>query len=171
MKTYLIFILLSVSNFCFGQKNETGTIYYGTNNKVGFELNIITKKNISYGFGVTYDLTKKNIGGEVPKDIYDASPSLFVIKSTELYDIGSLYGTFGYHFSEDILIGIKIGFGSKAYYNYLEPNSVGNYFKQDGGTRILYGGFMTFTTRSTISPYMGLDNYNGLNVGITCNFR
>lgn len=167
MKNSLIFLMLFISTISYGQRHESGSIHYGTNNKLGFELNVVGKKNISYGFGLTFDLTKKNIGGEIPKDIYDLTPYLYNIKSVNLYDVGSLYGTFGYHFNKKIVVGAKLGFGSKKFYTYFYDNSYGNYITTDGGTYLLYGMFITRISTKLISPYLGYDNYNGINLGIT----
>lgn len=166
MKNLFLFVLLCFSINSFGQVRETGTFFYGTNNKVGFELNAITKSNLTYGFGLTFDLERKNVGGEILKDHYDAFPSPG-IKNRVLYDLGSLYGTFGYS-DRYCNLGIKLGVAARGWYNYLEN---GNYFTTNGGIPFLYGVYINPHLNRGLTPYVGYDNFNGFNFGLTIRFN
>lgn len=161
MKNLFLFILLCFSLNSFGQVRETGTLFYSTNNKLGFELNAFTKSKLTYGFGLTFDLERKNVGGAINKDAYDLYPT--GIKSIQLFDLGSLYGTFGYD-NDICTLGVKLGVGAKGWYNYLDN---GNYFMTNGGTYLLYGVYANPHLNKTLSPYLGYDNFNGFNFGIT----
>ena len=170
MKKILTLLFVLFSSTLIAQKSENLTIYYGTDNNLGFELNVVNKQNINIGFGLSFDLNKKNVGRYLLKDQYDANPLFYQIKSTKLYDVGTIYGTIGYNLKKTIL-GLRLGIGGSKYYNYLEPNPNGDYFVSDGGNYLFYGGFINHNIGKYFSPYIGYDNLNGYCFGFTFLFN
>ena len=170
MKKFMVLLMVLIGFSSYGQQHESLSAFWGTTNKLGFELNVVSHSNITYGFGLTYDLARKNKGVEVLKDQYDRDPAVYDISSSELFNVGSLYGTMGY-FVDNTIIGVKLGFGAKKHYTYFNNNPNGDYVTRDGGTYLLYGLYVTRPITRFISPYLGVDNFNGLNFGITYTFN
>ena len=130
----------------------------------------------------------EGIGKDYTKDLGPFSIFDDIYETNVKGNIG-VYGSFGYAFDK-FTIGTKLGFAtfkkyfnayqgefkilvrdinSKDFYKILAPN--GKYFtSEDAGSKVLSGVFMSYKLNMKLSPYVGYDNFNGANLGISCRF-
>lgn len=163
----LLCILLVHSGFT--QKKETLNVFYGTQNKMGFNLVITQNSNIVWGFGLSFDLLKKNIGSQMLKDQYDLVSSTLIVEEDKLLDAGSLYFLGGYNFNKTA-VGAKIGLGLSKKYLYFQPNSIGDYVILKGRNDLMVGVFINHSLTKIFNTFLSYDTFNGCGLGVGITF-
>ena len=173
----IILLLVAVIATTLGAKAQTVTMpfYYGTNQTIGLGVNVVTQSNLLIGGGMSVFVGK---GGAVGTDYSNVfGPNAF---KEDVYEITtskniSVYGTIGYNF-KNFIVGSKIGYGTKSthynsYDNYQILSPSGYYHvSESAGGEFLVGGFVTYMSKSIISPFIGYDNFNGGIIGISVDF-
>jgi hypothetical protein len=166
-------VLVLVSYFGFSQSMTNISVYYGTTNKFGGDLNLITKKNFIFGFGFGTTLENGGVGehyttinfGQFPQDVYQ-------VRRT---NGTSIYGNVGYKI-KNLLIGTKIGVTSgMVYQNRFDRFKIlGNngyyYTSANSETKAMVGGFASYLIKDKFGPTLGYDTFNGVNFGISFKF-
>ena len=166
-------VLVLGSYFGFSQSMNNSNLYFGTKNKVGGEVNFVTKKNLLFGVGLSASLEKGGVGetysnisfNEFPQDIYE----------TKTTDGISFYGTIGYRI-KNLLIGSKLGMTTRMIYqnryDRFKILGTNGYYNTSAVSEngVLYGGFVSYLVKGKFGPTLGYDNFNGVNVGISFKF-
>lgn len=176
MKNLITSIIILLSFTSFGQelkiKDGTWNMYYGTKNTIGIEMNVVKNNNITIGGGLLFRISSEANGvhyttmgpNRFPQEIYEKK------NGTNF----GMYGMLGYNIDKLTIIS-KLGFASKVnYYNAYDRTGIlsptGYYYTttSDGLSGLIGVSFIYKVDR--VSPYIGIDNVNGLSVGVSFSF-
>lgn len=148
------------------------TLYYGTKKKVGFDF--MTGEKLVYGAGFAGYIGKGAVGKDYTETM---GPNAFredIYEIIEADNIG-FYGLLGTRISKYFTIAAKLGFANRVkYFNgydkyqILAPDGYW-YTSQKLDSKALVGAFAQINAEKW-SPYIGVDNFSGVNIGLGYNF-
>lgn len=148
------------------------TVYYGTKNKVGFD--IVAGEKLVYGVGIAGYIGKGAVGKDYSEIIGPNAYREDIYEIIEADNMG-LYGLIGSRITKNFTMAAKLGFATRfKYYNGYDRQQIlapdGYWFtsqKVDGKALI---GIFTQIHIERWSPYIGVDNFSGVNIGLGYNF-
>lgn len=158
MKLAVILILLPIFSY---SQFYTASVYYGS--AFGVELRK-NKTRAVYGIGMTTFFNKGANGKDYTGFV---NPSL-AYEQVSAYN-GTIYANAGYR-KKLVTYGIRLGFGArKIFYNGI-TNGENWYVVRDGGTYLLYGGYVGILVKKFQISYC-FDNINKMSFGVGFNFK
>lgn len=148
------------------------TVYYGTKSKVGFDF--VTGEKLVYGIGFAGYLGKGAVGKDYSEIIGPNTYREDIYEIIEADNMG-IYGLIGSRITKNFTLAAKLGFATRfKYYNgydrqqILAPDGYW-YTSQKVEGKALIGVF-TQVHIERWSPYVGVDNFSGVNIGLGYNF-
>jgi hypothetical protein len=148
------------------------TVYYGTKNKLGFDF--VMGEKLVYGVGFAGYLGKGAVGKDYSEIIGPNTYSEDIYEIIEADNMG-LYGLIGSRITKNFTIAAKLGFATRfKYYNgydkkqILAPNGYWYTSQKVEGKALV--GLFTQIHIERWSPYIGVDNFSGVNIGLGYNF-
>ena len=152
--------------------NTNVTVYYGIKNKVGFDF--VMGEKLVYGAGFAGYLGKGAVGKDYSEIIGPNTYREDIYEIIEADNMG-LYGLIGSRITKNFTVAAKLGFATRfKYYNgydrqqILAPDGYW-YTSQKVEGKALIGVFTQIHIERW-SPYVGVDNFSGVNIGLGYNF-
>jgi len=148
------------------------TVYYGTKNKVG--LDFVIGEKLVYGAGFAGYLGKGAIGKDYSEIIGPNTYREDIYEIIEADNMG-LYGLIGSRITKNFTVAAKLGFATRfKYYNGYDSQQILSpdgywYTSQKVEGKALVGVFTQIHIKRW-SPYLGVDNFSGVNIGLGYNF-
>jgi hypothetical protein len=148
------------------------TAYYGIKNKIGFDF--VMGEKLVYGAGFAGYIGKGAVGKDYSEIIGPNTYREDIYEIIEADNLG-LYGLIGSRITKNFTVAAKLGFATRfKYYNGYDRQQIlatdGYWYTSQKVEGKALVGVFTQIHIERWSPYVGVDNFSGVNFGLGYNF-